>query len=1014
LYRVPAWQRRHKGHTRCDADRHGRVHVRRRLSPAHFVGAQWHAGSVSPSIVSPVLIGRTHELHRLREALVNAPSAVLLGGEAGVGKTRLVREFGAHAQATGARLLLGGCLELGADGLPFAPFTAVLRGLVREIGTDGVEALLPPSSVRGLARLLPEFGEPEPDATSDLARARLFELVLTLLERLAERTPTVLVIEDAHWADRSTRDLLSFLIRNLGGRTALLVVVTYRSDELHRGHPLRRLFAGVERVDRVERHELSRLTRREAADLMRGILDREPAAPLVEQVYTRSEGNPLFIEALLNCEDGDPGAELPESLRDLLLAGVQRLPEETQELLRVASGAGDHFEHALLAAVAGLDEAALTRTLRPAVAANVLAVEGDGYAFRHALIREAVHDDLLPGEHTRLHARYAEALDADPALAPAGRLAVELAHHWYSAHDATWALISAWRAAEEAHRSAAYAESLEMRSRVLELWDQVPDAAERIGHPRAHVLEKVVGAADLAGEHERGVKLATAALKEIDDPIRAAFLLEQRGRMSMHFNRPEGIDDLREAVRRIPADPPSAERARVLATMAEQIFKLDGAGDARSTAEEAVIVARQVGDTTAEVSALLTLTCLDSQLVDDDTRLATLDEIALLAEGSRSYRPVLRVFVLRSHILEGTGRYEEAIEVARRGVEKAREHGLARVAGTGMAINLAEPLVSAGRWDEALAVIEQALDQDPVPGHRASLWQLAGDVALARGDLDKAEAALATASKLTPRGPTRRAEALFCMARLTAQLELTRGRPREAITAIEPVVVDLGLSDDARYAWPALVVGAQACADSGDHQAFAPIAARAEKLGVYSPVHRAHQLTFAAEAARLAADVGTGGPALWDAAASAWKALARPHPLALALTRAAEAAAPLGDRDGAVTRLDEAARLADRLGVRPLLARIHELSRRVRVTRADAAPLGLTPRELEVLRLVTEGRSNREIAAALFISAKTASVHVSNILTKLDVTGRGEAAAVAHRARLFEDQTASPAPRTPR
>ena len=193
-------------------------------------------------MVSPILIGRTRELDRLGAALAGAPGTVLLGGEAGVGKTRLIREFGTRAQDTGTRLLIGGCIELGA-GLPFAPFTAVLRGLVREIGTDGVSALLPASAATGLARLLPEFGEPETETTSGEARARLFELVLPLLERLAESAPTVLVIEDLHWADRSTRDLLAFLIRTLGGTARLLIVGTYRSDELHRTHPLRPVLA---------------------------------------------------------------------------------------------------------------------------------------------------------------------------------------------------------------------------------------------------------------------------------------------------------------------------------------------------------------------------------------------------------------------------------------------------------------------------------------------------------------------------------------------------------------------------------------------------------------------------------------------------------------------------------------------------------------------------------------------------------------------------------------------------
>lgn len=331
----------------------------------------------------------------------------------------------------------------------------------------------------------------------------MFEQVLGLLERLAEIEPTVLIIEDAHWADRSTRDLLSFLVRYLRSDARLLTLVTYRSDELHRRHPLRPLLAELGRVDQVTRFELRRLSRREVAEQAASILDGIPDTVDMDVVYARSEGNPLFVEALLS--EGDAGETLPDSLRDLLLASVERLPEETQELLRVASAGGARIEHALLTAVAGVDDDALSRALRPAVAGNVLVVDGEGYAFRHALIREAVHDDLLPGERTRLHTRFAEALERDLAILPAPRGAIELAHHWHAAHDALWALVSAWRAAAVARKSAAYGEQLRMLDRVLELWERVPDAAERIETDHADVMRQTITVAHLAGEFEHGL-----------------------------------------------------------------------------------------------------------------------------------------------------------------------------------------------------------------------------------------------------------------------------------------------------------------------------------------------------------------------------------------------------------------------------------------------------------------------------------------------------------------------------
>src|SRR6202035_3333173 len=281
---------------------------------------------------APVLVGRDEQMAALDAALDSVrqggPAAVLLGGEAGVGKSRLVSEFGQAATAAGARVLTGGCLELGTDGLPFAPFTAVLRDLVHELGADAVAAMLPGRTTRGLARLLPELGEPDPDPTWDPgeARARLFEEVLSALDHLARHSPVVLVIEDAHWAARSSRALLTFLIGNQRAISGLLIIVTFRSDELHRTHPLRPLLAALDRIAWVERIDLPRLTRYDTGELGVRILGRQPASDLADALYHRSEGNPLFVEALLCC-DGEVSRELPESLRDLLLESVRRLPE---------------------------------------------------------------------------------------------------------------------------------------------------------------------------------------------------------------------------------------------------------------------------------------------------------------------------------------------------------------------------------------------------------------------------------------------------------------------------------------------------------------------------------------------------------------------------------------------------------------------------------------------------------------------------------------------------------------
>ena len=980
------------------------------------------------------------------------PSAVLLGGEAGVGKSRLVSDFGRTAASAGARVLTGGCLELGTDGLPFAPFTAVLRDLVHEMGADGVASMLPGRTTRGLARLLPELGEPDTGGDPAEARARLFEEVLRALEHLTRHSPVVLVIEDAHWADRSSRDLLTFLIGNQRALSGLLIVVTYRSDELHRTHPLRPLLASLDRTAWVERIELPRLTRQDTSELAVRILGREPTGELAEALYHRSEGNPLFVEALLCC-DGELSAELPESLRDLLLDSVRRLPEDTQEVLRVASAGGAMTGHTLLGVVSGLDDAALTRAIRPAVIANVLHPSGDGYAFRHELIREAVHDDLLPGEHGRLHSRFAEAIDADPALVPPGRAAIEMAHHWHSAHDSAWALIGAWRAAAQAGRAVAAAERLSLLARVLELWDQVPDAAERIEADHTRVLEEATAAAQDAGEFERGIALATSGLKELDPaaaPVRVANLLIRRSHFKMKLGRKDYAKDLEEALEFVPADVSATSRIDILLALSHCPPKITVE---RSYAEEALALARQAGDEAKEAGALLTLAMFNAdpgqEAASDSGPLELITQARDMAGRRGAEDVLLLAAVSESHLLEGAGEHEHAASVAGRASEGADALLLSRTSGSVLAVNQAESLFALGRWDEAQAIATAAMNRFLAPGpmNRALLHVISGSIQLGRGDLTAAGRSTMTARDALR--PVRYEDQhQLPLARLEILYALAKDGPAAALTAASQNLdrFELGGSSP-RYAWPVVVAGASAVLagvrlaglshDERLRDDSAGIADRlrtvAEKLETFGPSQRACALTFAAadaDAARLIAafpdgsgsgsdagarDDATGLLAAWDEAALAWDGLGEPYPLGEVLLHAAEAALACGDRDGAAERLQRAAPLAAALGAQPLGEQIAILARRARIRLGGengagaafssddgAGELGLTERELEVLRLVAEGRSNREIAGELFISPKTASVHVSNILGKLGVASRGEAAAKAYSLRLFD------------
>src|SRR5271165_1329677 len=512
-------------------------------------GADVSSVTVATGTGSPVFAGRDDELSVLAAAFGTAaggtPGVVLLGAEAGGGKSRLTAEFAARVRDR-ARVLAGACVELSAAELPYAPFAAALRELARERGAAEVAALLPGPGARELATMLPEFGAPPTDADPETARVRLFEVLLALLEVLAEEQPLVLIIEDVHWAGRQTCDLLSCLVRNLRD-AAVRLLVTFRSDSLHPGQPPRRLLAGLERTPGVIRVELRRLSRDHVAAQLEGILGRPPAPSAVSAVYRRGGGNPLFTEALLN-PDGTVRPDLPWTLSELLLATVKDLPEPAQRLLRTAAVGGFRVGHALLAAVTGSGDDGLSAALRPAVDASVLVSDADGYAFRHELIREAVLGDLLPGERAHAHRRFAEALEADPSLSPDGIAAVQVARHWLGARDLERAMAAACRAAASAAASFAYAEQLLMLEQALRLWDQVTDPARLCGTDHVSVLTYAADAARWAGEPERGLALAEAALTEAGEtggPELRADLLRRRAGLLQDLPRPGQVAGLR-------------------------------------------------------------------------------------------------------------------------------------------------------------------------------------------------------------------------------------------------------------------------------------------------------------------------------------------------------------------------------------------------------------------------------------------------------------------------------------
>jgi tetratricopeptide (TPR) repeat protein len=490
-------------------------------------------GGVARRVSSPVLVGRDAEVAQLRAALELAaagrPGTVVVAGEAGVGKTRLVAELLGEAAGRGAVALTGGCLDVGEGVLAYAPLVEALRPLPSVTEPAELERVLGGARAEP-ARLVPELGSPAEaggtPASAPLAPTRLFELLLGVLHRLAETGPLLVVVEDLHWADQSTRDLLGFLVRNLRGGVAL--VLTYRSDELHRRHPLRPFLAELDRSGRAEHLELGRLGRRAVAGLLTGILGEPAPPPLVGEVLGRSEGNPFFAEELVAAHLD--GTRLLLALRELVLARVQALSEPTQRVLEVAAVAGTRVDHQLLAEVVGQDPEQLVGLLREAVT-------------RHAVEWG------------------------------------QLAYHWYAAHDLGQALVASVRAGQAAESASALAEAVGHYERALALWDQVPEAAARSPLDRGTVLHRAADAANLAGDDERSIALGRLALDRVDaaaEPRRAEALLERLARYHWTAaHTPLAMAAVERAVAIIPPEPPSEELARALAAHGQLLMLLD-------------------------------------------------------------------------------------------------------------------------------------------------------------------------------------------------------------------------------------------------------------------------------------------------------------------------------------------------------------------------------------------------------------------------------------------------------
>ncbi len=976
---------------------------------------------MSARVSATRFVGRSKQLAELSSALDDAaasePSLAFLGGESGAGKTRLIGELATRAVESGSLVLSGDCVELGEGELPYAPLIAALRPLVRS--DHPALAALDPSHRADLATTVPGAGEPAADAP--VAQVRVFEALLALLDLLSEKVPVLLVIEDVHWADSSTRGFLSFLARTLC-RERVLVVASYRSDELHRRHPLRPLLAEVVRDRYARIVELPLLEAGEMAEQLEDILGHSPDPALTERLYARSDGNPLFAEELL-AAGLDGRGTLPPTLRDALMLRVEGLSEPAQKLLRWL--AVQPADDVLLAELTGIGSAELRDALREAVSSHIVVTTADDtFAFRHALLREVVLHDLLPGERVEMHAAVARALTLRSGSEHERvHLTAQIAHHWLAAGDQPAAFAAAIEAAAAAEGVNAYGEALGLLERALALWGRVEEPERLAGADQITVLERAANVADVAGDAVRQEALLRRALELTDaesEPRAAARVMERLARAQGFLNRQdESLVTIERALSLLPAGENSSERAALLSSGAKARMLQARYADAVERARDALAAAEQLEDGRAiEVRALNTLGVALGGTGDFESGAAALREALLRSEDSSLVYERNTAYINLADLLSLSGRAEEGLRVAREGMGQA-------VPGTRdadwIALEVAEIAYQCGRWDEAEAAIPASARRGS--GTLLTLWRLARSLlALGRGDLDTAASEL----DLVARALRESTEVQFIGSHgwMQAELERRRGAYEAARVVVDETLdrIEFCSEDMPRIAAVAAAgvrVEADAALLARDHRdseaerhARERGAAMIERIELaaqaWGPVEKAELAAARAEDARAA---GADDPRAWDGAARAWLELSRPYPAIYARLRQAEALAAAGDRPGAGELAREALAGARELGSEWLAEALESLGQRARLRldvpqeetepEPDEHPFGLTAREQQVLALVARGATNREIGTELHMAEKTASVHVSRILAKLDVRSRTEAAAVAHRQGLF-------------
>jgi DNA-binding CsgD family transcriptional regulator len=981
------------------------------------------------AMASTRLIGRDVEQRQLADAVAAArsgrPSVMLVQGEAGIGKTRLVADAMERLTTTEDVSLIGHAVDLAGGEMPFGVVISAVGYLVRRAGLDTVRAAAGHGAA-ALGTLVPDLGAAEARSSDRIA---IIEGFTGLVQTLGRDRFTWLAVEDIQWADTNSRDAISYLVHLLDRPSRLLLTCTYRTRDRQPTPEWSAFLAELVRSPATQRLELTRLHREEVAEHLKEMLAEAPGDALVDRAVVLSDGIPFLTEELVNgglSED----SPLPTSVTQLMLDRVAALPAPVQTLIRAASVEESFLHDRLLRTVVGLDDDRILSAVAEAVSANVLELDltGSGYRFHHALMREAVAGAMLLAERADWHHRWALALDAHAGERSIVLAKVAAANHWAETDVSDRAFEAALEAAAAAHRVGAQRVRADLLSRCLELWDRVDHPETRAGCERDDVLQEILSALVAADRLDAAVALLDEELRSHrDDPVARLHLRLARRRFAIAL----GIDDdnvlfadLRDGVELLTSAAESRAFIRAVAEIVEEDFGEAQAGASANLVARAVAAAAEIG------SPLDQLTIQHAHV----WHLCSLGCHEQAAALSAELLPWVRGQFTSSEFcwwasdccwsLNLVGRFGDAATVGREALQRLGDPYLAPKVWANVVENVADVLLELGEWDEAQEYLDRVRGLDLSTVILASMLDCwAGSLLCRRGDLLSAEACLDVARRRVPDAKSSGLQlAYVSQAMLSAELGVAHGQWSDVQDILAPVLRMTHLYTEG-VLWRLLLLAARADVEqqlvrrSRRGRATADAKGRmADLLRLNDEIVTAGRLGDAVTAQLMAEESrghGAHEAGLWQHAVDGWAVTGQVHDRAWALVRLAECHLADQDRDAAREALLEAAAVGERLRATPLVDAVAAVSRRGRL---DVLPRpteaatpgqadqrhGLTAREVEVLQLVAEGYSNDQIAAELFISPKTASVHVSRILAKLGVTSRSEATTRAHRDGLLD------------